>query len=464
MSDIERIQASRAKRSLRDFIRQAWHVLEPDTTYKHNWHIDAIADHLEAVSRGDIKKLIINVPPGHMKSLSVCVFWPAWDWISFPHLRWLFASYASQLSSRDSIKTRTLINSDWYRARWGERFGLTKWTEDLIHNDRQGFRMASSTGGVGTGERVHRVVNDDLLRANDARSDAMRKQAIEHMQAMSTRAVDPKAFSQVLIMQRLHEQDPAGWAMEQGDWEHLMLPAEFEPDRRCKTSIGFKDPRKKAGELLWPGQFGRQEIDDIRTALGDQKAAAQLQQRPSPGEGDVFKPGKIEIVDVLPIIPARWARGWDLGSTTDGDYTVGLLLGKLEDGRYIIADVVRFRKGPDERDGIMRLTGKMDGPGVRQDFPQDPGQAGKSQVIHLTRVFDGSPSQSSPESGDKITRAELIASHVNAGNVLMLRGPWNKALTDELGVFPNGTYDDQVDALSRAYAALLKASVNFGGM
>jgi len=210
----EDIHAELARRSLRVFIKEAFKVIEPESQYAHNWHIDAIADHLEAVSRGEIKKLIINVPPGHMKSLSVCVFYPAWEWLHHPHLRWIFASYGSHLSTRDSVKMRSLITSGWYQKHYRSIYGITKSTEKLIANDRGGFRVATSVGGVGTGERVHRVIHDDLVRANDSHSELMKGQAIKHMQAMSSRAVDTANFAQILIMQRLTEDDHTGWAKE----------------------------------------------------------------------------------------------------------------------------------------------------------------------------------------------------------------------------------------------------------
>ncbi|MDW9245312.1 hypothetical protein [Burkholderia cepacia] len=289
-------------------------MLEPETPYRHGWHVDAIAEHLEAVSRGEIRKLLINVPPGHMKSLSVCVFWPAWHWIGQPHYRWLFGSYSSHLSVRDGNRMRALIDSPWFQQHFGHTFSLAKTTDPYVSNDRHGFRVNTSVGGVGTGERVHCVVNDDLIRANDAESPAMRAQALSHMRAMSTRGVDPATFAQVLIMQRVHEDDPAGWAIEQGGWEKLILPAEYEPGRRCVTGIGFEDPRTQAGELLWPEMFGEQEIADLKTTLGNYDAAAQLQQSPAPPGGGLFKLEKLGTIDELPI-GVKWARGWDFAAT-----------------------------------------------------------------------------------------------------------------------------------------------------
>jgi predicted phage terminase large subunit-like protein len=161
------------------------------------------------------------------------------------------------------------------------------------------------------------------------------------------------------------------------------------------------------------------------------------------------------VIDALPAEPIKWVRGWDLAASVDGDYTAGAKLGKLPDGRFIIGDMVRLRCGPDERDTALTNTASRDGKSVRISLPQDPGQAGKTQVLYLTRKLAGYPVTTSPESGDKVTRAEPLAAQINVGNVLMLRGPWNDALINEMRMFPNGTTDDQIDALSRAFSELI---------
>lgn len=467
LPDLEQIRAEKARRSLGEFIRQAWGVLEPKTQYRHNWHVDAIAEHLEAVSNGQIRKLVINVPPGHMKSLSVCVFWPAWQWIQAPHYRFLFASYAAHLSIRDGNKTRILIDSPWFQRNFGHLFELEKRTEPYLSNDKMGFRVNTSVGGVGTGERVHAAVNDDLIRANDAESPAMRAQALAHMRAMSTRGVDPETFAQVLIGQRVHQDDPAGWAIEQGGWETLILPAEFEPAHRCATSIGFTDPRTESGELLWPGMFGPSEIAAIKTALGSYEASAQLQQRPAPAGGGLFKLEKLGTIDAIPV-GTQFARGWDLAATIPEagrkpDWTVGALLGQMPDGRFVIADINRFQGSSLTVEQALVATAQGDGTGVQISGPQDPGQAGKSQALRMVQLLAGYDVEFTPETGSKVVRAKGLAAQIEAGNVVMLRAPWNKDLKDELALFPNGSFDDQVDALSRAFGCLVSVSQSWFG-
>ena len=184
--------------------------------------------------------------------------------------------------------------------------------------------------------------------------------------------------------------------------------------------------------------------------------AGQYRQRPAPPDGGVIKPDALQITDAAPA-GVKWVRGWDFASTTTGDYTAGALLGALPDGRYIIGDMVRLRAGPDERDAALKNTAERDGRQVRVSMPQDPGQAGRTQALYLTRALAGYRVTTSPESGDKVTRAEPLAAQINVGNVLMLRGAWNAALIDEMRLFPFGAHDDQIDALSRAFSTLLTA-------
>ena len=191
--------------------------------------------------------------------------------------------------------------------------------------------------------------------------------------------------------------------------------------------------------------------------------AGQYMQRPAPAEGGIFKPDQIQIIDDLPAVEIKWCRGWDLASTVDGDWTAGGKVGRLPDGRFVIADMVRLRDGPDKRDAAIKNTASLDGRNVKISIPQDPGQAGKTQVIYLTRELAGYNVKSSPESGDKITRAEPLGSQVNIGNVMMLRGEWNASLINEMRMFPNGSNDDQIDALSRAFSEVMVPRRSFFG-
>jgi hypothetical protein len=287
----DEIDREMATRSLGEFVRQAWPVVEPSTPFVPGFHIDAIIEHLEAVTRGQIRNLLINVPPRHMKSLLVSVFWPAWEWIRWPERRWLYSSYAASLSIRDSIKCRRLIESPWYQTRWGDRFTLTsdQNTKMRFDNGRSGYRIATSVGGTATGEGGDRVVCDDPHNVGEVESDSVRKGALEWWDVvMSTRVNDPKTSAKTVVMQRCHQLDLSGHLLEQGGYEHLCLPAEYEGPSRA-TSIGWCDPRTQQGELLWPDRFGPDEIASLKVSLGSYATAGQLQQRPSPAGGGMLK-------------------------------------------------------------------------------------------------------------------------------------------------------------------------------
>jgi predicted phage terminase large subunit-like protein len=205
---------------------------------------------------------------------------------------------------------------------------------------------------------------------------------------------------------------------------------------------------------LWPQKHSIETLRQMEKAA-PYVFAGQYLQKPAPPQGGLFKPDCLIPIEALPAINIEWVRGWDLAASVDGDYTAGAKLGKLPDGRFVIADMVRSRLMPDTRDAILQNIAKKDGVATRISLPQDPGQAGKTQILYLTRQLAGFSVKTSPESGDKITRAMPLAAQINVGNVLMLKGSWNESMINEMQLFPNGTYDDQIDALSRAFETLM---------
>ena len=253
-------------------------------------------------------------------------------------------------------------------------------------------------------------------------------------------------------MTRWHEDDLAGRLLliEAERWRVLSLPA----------AAGADDPLGRApGEPLWPEWESGAELADKRRALGERDWSALYQQNPRPAEGALFRVRRIPILDAAPA-GGRAARGWDLAATAavgteDPDWTVGLKLGRLRDGTFVVLDVVRLRGAPDEVHSAIINTAGIDGREVLIGLPQDPGQAGKGQVQYLARRLAGFRVEASPETGDKATRATPVASQVNVGNIGLVRAPWNQALLDELAAFPSGRHDDQVDALARAFGLLV---------
>lgn len=465
IEEIEGELARRSRKDLRLFNKLAWPQVEAGR-FEHNWHLDAIADHLSAVSRGEIRRLIINMPPRHMKSLSCNVFWPSWDWIERPWRKFIFSSYRTSLSIRDNRKARKLVGSQWYQDHFEPRIDPGQDASNRWAVLGGGERLVTSVGGASsTGEGGDIIVVDDPLSADGARSEAARRTCIEWFdETMRSRLNDAKTGAFVVIMQRLHQEDLSGHLLANDTgWDHLCLPARYEPDHPhpIRSSLGFKDPRGAMGEVLHARRFGKDELDAIAKE-GSYAEAGQLQQRPVPRGGGIFKRDWFETIPAAPA-GCKWVRAWDLAASTEKDsaWTAGLLMGKAPDGRYVIADVKRIQGSPAEVNRLLVNTAGQDkalyGAGVRGSLPQDPGQAGKAQVRYLISQLAGFNYRSSPENGDKITRAEPLAAQAEVGNVLLVAGPWNKDFLDEIELFPVGKFLDQVDAASRAFAELVSA-------
>lgn len=264
VKNADAIRASQTGRGgLLRFVRYFWPVLEPQTPFVDGWPLEAVCAHLEAVTFGEITRLLMNVPPGFMKSLLTDVFWPAWEAgpMNMPHLRYVAFSYSASLTERDNRRFLALVVSPEYQLLWGDRFALRKQGETLVSNDKTGWKLASSVGGVGTGERGDRVIVDDAHNVKEAESDTVRSDTVRWFQeAAENRLNDLKKSAIIVIMQRVHELDVAGAILKEGGYVHLCIPMEYEPSRACKTSIGWTDPRREDGELAWAARFASKEI------------------------------------------------------------------------------------------------------------------------------------------------------------------------------------------------------------
>ena len=253
-----------AERSLHEFIKQMWDSIEPGA-FKDNWHIGIICEHLQAVTQGEIQRLIINIPPRCMKSISVSCGWPAWTWaqrgdapLEGPGTRFLYAAHSLALSVRDSVKTRRIIESPLYQQWYGDRITLEddQNTKIRFDNKQKGYRLATSVGGSLTGDGGDILVMDDPLNATDAQSEVVREACNDWWDtSMSTRLNDESTGAIVVIMQRLHENDFTGYLLDKidedgkQDWEHLCLPMRYEPDH---PHVSIRDLRIEDGDLLWP--------------------------------------------------------------------------------------------------------------------------------------------------------------------------------------------------------------------
>ena len=420
-------------------------------------HHKLITDALMRVADGHTKRLIINIPPRYSKTELAVINFIAWTLGKYPDSEFIYTSYSARLASNFSWQTRELIATNKYQQIFpGTTLMQNSKAKDEWRTTAGGLVYSAGSEGTitGYGAGKHRpefggaIIIDDPHKADEARSDVMRENVIDWFQNTLESRKNSLETPIILIMQRLHERDLAGWLLEGNNgeqWEHICLPA-----------------IKEDGTALWPEKHPIEKLREMEDA-SPYVFAGQYMQRPAPAEGGIFKPDQIKIVDAIPAEDIKWCRGWDLASTTDGDFTAGGKLGRLPDGRFIIADMVRVRVGPDERDAAMVNTASMDGRGVKISIPQDPGQAGKTQVLYLTRALSGYTVKSSPETGDKVTRSEPFAAQVNVGNVLMVRGDWNSHLINEMRVFPNGANDDQVDSLSRAFSEIMVTRKSFFG-
>jgi predicted phage terminase large subunit-like protein len=481
------LKAEKARRRLREFVLQAWHVLEPETPFVDGAHVHAICDHLQAMTEGRIRHLIINVPPGHAKSLLTGVFWPAWVWIRHPEARWLFSSYREPLAVRDSVKCRRLIESDWYQERWGRSYQLAgdQNQKNRFENTRTGYRVVVPMS-AGTGERGDYVVVDDPHSVDQAESEAERRSAVEWWNgSMATRLNDLATGHKVVIQQRLHEADLTGDLLQRGGYELLCLPAEFEPERRCSTSIGWTDPRQQVGELLWPAKVTAEDLQSLKTALGSYRYAGQYQQRPSPAEGGIFKrvwwrfwrPAHVDLPPVtartldgetlsIPAVPVpaqfdTIIQSWDMAfkDRATSDYVVGQVWGAVRADKFLLDQCRDQMDMPATKDAVRHLSerwpkaaaklveDKANGPAVIQELQHD--LAGLIEV--------------NPEGG-KIARAHAVSPQVESGNVYLPHpaiAPWVEGFIEESASFPNGRNDDQVDAMTQALNRLRTNPGNF---
>ncbi len=397
---------------------------------------------------------MVMMPPGSAKTTYSSVLFPPWFLARGEGRTAILASHTADLAEANSGKVIRTIGE------FGAAIGLQTLSQGVKYW-RTNLRNEVKSAGVGgpiTGRRADLALIDDPVKSReDADSETYREKAWSWYWSDLHTRLKPGAGI-VLIMTRWHEDDLAGRLLHSGadDWHVVSLPAE----------AGENDPLGRApGEFLWSGDTGY----DYGSLLRETKSTLErngamrdwwslYQQSPRPLDGGLFKAALIQAVPAP--LSGKTVRAWDLAATAqlgtrDPDWTVGARLTRTAEGRFVIDDVVRLRGGPDEVEATIVATASRDGRGVEIRLPQDPGQAGKAQVLYLTRKLAGYRVHSQPVTGDKSTRAAPFAAQVNVGNVWMVQGSWNRVLIDELSAFPAGAHDDQVDALSDAFAGLI---------
>lgn len=456
-------------------MRQAWDVVEPGTPLLWNWHIEAICLHLEAVTRGDITRLVINIPPGHMKSLLVAVFWPAWEWIEEPQTRSLFSSYAFELAVRDSVRCRDVLESDWYQEAFGPLWQLRDNRWDLTSdqnakhwfaNTKKGFRFCLSVGGRATGFRGQKVVTDDPLNAIDRHSLGKRERVLDWWdRAMSSRLNDPRTGRKVVIAQRLHQGDLPGHLKQLGGYEFVVLPSEFDPNKRSRTKIGWQDPRNEAGELLHAELFTREVLDQAKQDLGHIEYAGQHQQEPAPAEGSILKRPWWKYYVTRPERFDEIIESWDMAfkDTKDSAYVVGQVWGRVGANIYLLDSVREKMDFTRTCAALVALSLKW--PAARAKLVED--KANGPAVISALKQKVGGLIAVQPD-GSKEARAYACQPYLEAGNCWLpamalsetsdappLLEPWVQDFVDECTLFPHSTYADQVDTYTQACKRLL---------
>lgn len=470
------IDIVRAERRLRHFVRQAWPEVEPGRELVPGFSVDAICDHLQAVAEGEIKRLVITLPPGFLKSTIVSVLFPAWLWIDRPELRFITTSHDSDLAMRDAVRSRRVITSDWYQERWGDRFALTtdQNVKTRYENDRTGHRISLGTGAGITGKRADLVLVDDPHDAEDAYSEAKLAAAVRWWnESVPSRLNDPSDGPMIVIQQRIHVNDLAGEVIGQG-YEHLNLPMEYTPTLQV-TGIGWRDPRTEAGESLDPVRYGPAQIAEKKQQLGSQAYSAQYQQAPVLSEGGMFKrhwwrfwqprgatmpPVEVRMPDGstrhvwADEVPAWWdtsAQSWDMTfkQTQSGSFVVGLV-GAMHGPNGYLLDCFRDRL---EFTGAVQAVRRMSQrhPNVGAKLIEDKAN-GPAVIDTLQGEISGIIAIG--VDGSKEARAASSTPRVEAGNWLLphpdLPGAeWVPAFIDELAGFPTGAHDDQVDAFSQ---------------
>lgn len=445
-------------RSLSTFTRAAWHIIEPGTQFVSGFHIDALSEHLTAVLLGQLRDLIINIPPRHMKSILTSVMFPAFAWIKLPHLRWLFSSYAASLSIRDSVKCRRIIQSPWYQARFGHIYQLTsdQNAKEKYENNMTGHRIATSVDGAGTGEGGDIIVVDDPHKVSETESDTMRQRVIDWWDGeMTSRGNDPKKVAKIIIMQRIHERDLSGHLLAKASgWEHLCLPGEYESARKKRTVIGWEDPRKTEGQLLWPERFGASELNKLKAELGSQRSAGQIQQRPAPAEGNIFKRPHFQFYKELPtdidFMALSVDLSFDAGATNS--FAVFQVWGRRQAQKYLIDQVRAQMAFPQQLMTFRALCAKWRNLNAKWVEKKANGDALISTVqAEIPGVIAVTPK------GSKEARAEAVSPQFEAGNIFLpdpTIAPWINDYIEEMVTFPNAANDDQVDATTQAVSKL----------
>lgn len=468
-----------------EFVRAAWHLIEPHTRFKDSWHIGAVCEVLQAVHDRELRNVQIWIPPGSMKSILANILFQPWEWTTEPWLRFITGSYADDLAEGFSVQSRTVVTSEWFQERWPLEMRPDLNQKGDFANLEGGRRVTTSPSGGVTGRHADRIVIDDPLKPMEIASDAALDKVNKWYDGtLATRGADATTVAEVIIMQRLHTNDLAGHVLAYADWEIVCLPERYDPKH---PFVWPKDQRSEAGQLLWPERVGEKENRVRQLKLGQHQAAGQLQQLPSAREGDLLKRAHWNFYDRkrLDRNPAsleftRVITSWDTAfkDKTSSDYVVGQVWGAKGADRFFLRSIrEQMAFG-----ATMRAMKEFDA-WIRQTWPRaavvhviENSANGVEIINELKREITGvKPWKASV---DKRLRAEAAQPTLEAGNC-WLPGmanaqqddydpagtpAWVQNFIEECSQFDRGANDDQVDAWSQAMNYLNSVTAATGGV
>lgn len=455
------IECEMGRRNLATFVRQMWPEHHPATPLMWNWHIDCICEHLEAVYRGQIQRLIVNVPPGFSKSLLVSVYFPAWVWTHSPTWQFLCTAAANDVVLRDARRMRELCAcerySEIYCPDW--KFLKSQDAKGYFQTDAGGYRISRTTGQAMTGLRGDCKIMDDPLDASHATSDKSALEEVNHWYStvFSSRNNSPTT-REILIMQRLHELDMTGYMLgkDASNWIHLNLPMEYDPKRVFVSPLSWVDPREKDGELLFPKFVDANANERIKGELGEAAYSAQYQQQPIPEQGNVFKREwfRYWLPDALPKIEAIVAscdfnRLEQPKHTRDTDYAVIQVWGIAGRDRYLLRE---------ERQKMGLAASIQAVKQLHEWYPDiyrilvEKSANGPSVIAAVASEVEGVEGVS-VQGETKIQRAGAVSPVAEQGRIYIPdpeQWPWVEYWIEEVCGFPGRRRDDRVDAFTMA--------------
>ncbi len=466
-------RAEMCKRSFSYFIKSFWECVAVDDLV-WNWHIDYLTEQLSKtairVAKGLPREndLIINIPPGSTKSLTCSVMFPVWCWTNWHWMRFIAASYSGSLALEQAELSRELVRSDKFKRMFPSldikrdkdtksNFRIVKYTDRGVPA-LGGSRFSTSVGGTLTGFHGHILIVDDPLDPNRSVSETELKSANRWMdQTLSTRKVDKSVTPTILIMQRLHQEDPTGHMMaRKKNIFHICIPGEIKSYKHKVQPAELVD--NYVDDLMDPGRMSHEVLEDMEASLGQYGYAGQIGQDPTPPGGGMFKVDHFQVIQQMPspVNIVQTVRYWDKAGTESGTgaRTAGVKMHKLKSGKYLISDVKAGRWASEERERIIRETAEADGRSTIIYFEQEPGSGGKESAEATIRNLAGFSAYADRPTGDKVYRADPYSVQVNNGNVILLQAEWNEGFKEEHRFFPFGSTKDQVDAGSGAFNKL----------